>query len=53
MNFSKVKRSIALLLNIDLAAIHLNIETMRYCRPIVERHQRFCPDVVESEENFL
>ena len=54
MDFSKVKRS--LIAKIRLSCHSLNIETMRYCRPKVVRHQRFCPlcpDAVESEKHFL
>ena len=54
MDFSKVKRS--LIAKLRLSCHSLNIETMRYCRPKVVRHQRFCPfcpDAVESEEHFL
>ena len=54
MDFSKVKRS--LIAKFRLRCHSLNIETMRYCRQKVARHQRFCPfcpDAVELEEHFL
>ena len=50
MNFSKAKRS--LITKLRLSCHILNIETMRYCRPKIVRHERFCPfcpDTIESE----
>ena len=47
---------ITLISKLRLSCHSLNIETMRYCRPKVVRHQRFCtfcPDAVGSEEHFL
>ena len=54
MNFSKAKRS--LITKLRLSCHILNTETMRYCRPKIVRHKRFClfcPDSIESEEHFL
>ena len=54
MHLSKAKRS--LITKFRLSCHNLNIETLCYCRPKVQRHKRFCPfcpDMVESEGHFI
>ena len=51
---SKAKRS--LISKLRLSCHALNIETLRYCRPKVQRNKRFCPfcpSSVESEIHFI